>query len=177
MAQIDFTISGFNPTLSFGQNGSFFTGSIILPTGGDNTDVPASAPIDSVVLNIGGTPTTMFSVGSNTPFTKDSGNEPVSGLRYVSFRNTTNINQYPTAGRSFDLWAPSLAILIANFRPWTDILNNSTDTGNPGEFNLDPSNLNKRSVIYDYANRYALANIEGRSNPSFPPILQLSYTP
>jgi len=177
MAQIDFTISGFNPTLSFGQNGAFFIGSLILATGDTDTDVPASAPIDSVVLNIGGTPTTMFSVGSNTPFTKDSGTEPTAGLRYVSFRNTTNLNQYPTAGRSFDLWAPTLAVSIANFQTWSTILNNSTDTGNPGEFNLDPSNLNKRSVIYDYANRYALANIEGRSNPSFAAILQLSYTP
>lgn len=172
MAQVDFTISGFDPTLSFGQVGSFFTGSIILATGDTDTAVPASAPIDSVVLNA----TTMFSVGSDTPYTKDSGNEPVSGLRYVSFRNTTNINQYPTAGRSFDIWSTTIATLVANFQTWNAIVNNSSDGIGPGNFRLDIDNLNKRSVIYDYANRYALANIEGRSNPGIPAVIQLSYT-
>lgn len=173
MAQIDFTISGFNPTLSFGQVGSFFTGSIILAPGDTDTAVPASAPIDSVVLN----GTTMFSVGSDTPYTKDSGNESVENLRYVSFRNTTNINQYPTAGRSFDIWSKTLATLIANFQTWAAICNNSADGAGPGNFRLDFGNLNKRSVIYDYANRYALANIEGRSNPAIAAIISLTYVP
>lgn len=154
MASIVYTISDVSQ--SFGYTGTW-TGRLDLingvpSPGSEANQLPFSQRLERIDFGDG----SVFNFTTNfVPYISENG---LVG-EYVSFRNTTQTQKYPSAGRSFDIWSASFAGQVAlALSTWNTILLANTNGLGQGVYALNP---NKWTVLYDYSDRFAFCGSKG----------------
>jgi len=144
MATINITVS--SPT-----EGAAWSGSIV-------TSSALSAVVNGDVANITNISSTYS--GSSISFTPTQFRFfPASGNNYVSWRSVTEVSQYPTTGRSLDIWSDTLYNdIIFSSATWNDLITNSAAANGGAGYAL---NSGKWSLTYDYDYPYAAAWSKG----------------
>lgn len=68
--------------------------------------------------------------------------EPSANQEYITWRSSTSLsyNQYPSSGKSFDIWSPDLYDDVDNGFTWNQLISAAA-------YNLT---ANKNTVYYDY---------------------------